>query len=87
MKAIDSYTDEIGIVKYNLKIDADDYEDDLKNLALNLRPTWSKECLKLKVFSGGLTNKLIGCLNTEINDQSQIILCRIFGSGSENYIT
>jgi hypothetical protein len=75
---MNSIIDEKGILTYKLTISSTDYEEDLINLILALKPTWSRENLKLKEFSGGLTNKLIGC--SSIIDDNEIILSRIYGS-------
>ncbi len=83
---IDSNTDDSGFIIFSLNINPNDYKEDLTNLIFNLKPSWSKEGLILKEFSGGLTNKLIGCSNSDDTDATETILCRIYGSGSENYI-
>lgn len=46
-----------------------------------LRPQWKKECHKYKLFSDGMTNKLVGVYVE--SDKTDMILIRVFGTKSE----
>ncbi|CAH1782920.1 unnamed protein product [Owenia fusiformis] len=51
-------------------------------LLRSMRPNWKN--VKCKVFTGGLTNKLIGCYNKGAKDD--MVLVKIYGNGTESFI-
>ena len=84
MGVLNSFTDDLGIVNYSFKIDGNNYRKDLNILISNLKPTWPVDQLVVKEYSGGLTNKLIGCSKDEKREET--ILTRIYGPGTDSYI-
>lgn len=78
--------DENGFLNFNLTLDPNNFKLDLERLILQLRPNWCKEKLRFKEYNGGLTNKLVGvCQINDLNERN-IILCRIYGGGTDKYI-
>jgi len=48
-----------------------------------IRPSWKEECVEWKVFTDGITNKLIGAW---CKDKMDMVLVRVYGSGTEKII-
>ncbi len=72
------------IPKFDVTINPSDYVVDLSEVIKKIKPDIDEDNLKYTVYHGGLTNKLIGCYDTSAPEH--IILCRIYGDGTENFI-
>ncbi|KAJ0179300.1 hypothetical protein K1T71_005012 [Dendrolimus kikuchii] len=67
-----------------ITIDENDLFDGVRKLLRVIRPTWSTDEIKFKVFTDGITNKLVGCqLNTSTNNEEDIVLVRIYGNKTD----
>lgn len=67
-----------------IKIDENHIFEGAKDLLAVLRPNWSPENIKFKVFTDGITNKLLGCqLNSSDSKEEDIVLIRIYGNKTD----
>ncbi|CAH0717217.1 unnamed protein product, partial [Brenthis ino] len=49
-----------------------------------IKPNWPPNNIKFKLFTDGITNKLVACqLNTEEDDGDNIVLVRIYGNKTD----
>ncbi|KAK9497649.1 hypothetical protein O3M35_004337 [Rhynocoris fuscipes] len=67
----------------NIDIFLDEYkvEESAFNILNYVRPDWKRSDLLYKVFTDGITNKLIGCWSAK--DPSDVILVRIYGKNTD----
>ncbi|CAG5074370.1 Similar to ETNK1: Ethanolamine kinase 1 (Homo sapiens) [Cotesia congregata] len=68
-------------VHIDIKIDENDYQDDIKIIVDILRPEWPKGQLQFKIFTNGITNKLIGIYYS--GHYSEMLLIRIYGNKTD----
>jgi len=77
----------MGLVKVNVTVDLKD-EDKLKSDSLpilsSIRPHWNHDNLHWRVFTDGITNKLVGVWHGD--DKSDTVLIRVYGCGTEKII-
>ena len=71
---------------YNISIDTgsrETLEEGCRKVICLVRPTWSSTEVQIKVFTDGLTNKLVGgwC-----KDKEDMVLVRIYGEDTEKFI-
>ncbi|XP_060741763.1 ethanolamine kinase 2 isoform X2 [Tachysurus vachellii] len=52
-------------------------------LLKTLRPQWRAEDIKLKVFTEGITNQLLGC---SVSSDSSVVLVRVYGRMTELFV-
>jgi ethanolamine kinase len=66
-----------------ISVDEINYEADILNILKAIRPNWRDNSkLKLKTFTDGITNKLVGCFYSD-NDINDVILVRIYGNKTD----
>jgi len=72
--------------EYNITIDATN-EDTVKQgcikVLMKVRPDWPSSELNLKMFTDGLTNKLVGAW---YKDKKDLVLVRIYGEDTDKFI-
>ncbi|KAI0236355.1 Ethanolamine kinase 1, partial [Lamellibrachia satsuma] len=67
----------------DLRIEAGDAESGSLKLVQLIKPKWSAEDIKLKRFTGGITNTLLGCWHKDDLDQEEMVLIRIYGANTD----
>jgi len=76
----------MSVVKVNVTVDLKD-EDKLKldSLAIlsQIRPHWNHDSISWRVFTDGITNKLVGAWS---GDKCDTVLIRVYGCGTEKII-
>lgn len=65
-------------MKINLTIDLDNYIDGTMQIICVVRPAWNKGNIKIKTFTDGISNKVLGFTHKE--DKSDIVIIRINGN-------
>ncbi|CAG9791938.1 unnamed protein product [Diatraea saccharalis] len=66
-----------------IKIEENDIYDGIQKLLKVIRPNWPTENLKFKLFTDGITNKLVACqLQNELNN-TNIVLVRLYGNKTD----
>jgi len=71
---------------YNVSIDTgsrETMEEGCRKVICLVRPTWSSTEVQIKVFTDGLTNKLVGGWCKDMED---MVLVRIYGEDTEKFI-
>ncbi|XP_062851721.1 ethanolamine kinase 1 [Trichomycterus rosablanca] len=69
------------VPKFNVTVDEQDYRPGALQLIKELRPNWKPSEVKMKSFTDGITNKLIGCyVGGTLQD---VVLVRIYGNKTE----
>ncbi|XP_053597991.1 ethanolamine kinase 1 [Microplitis demolitor] len=68
-------------VHIDLTIDENDYQDDIKQIVDILRKHWPKDQLEFKIFTNGITNKLIGVYYP--GHYNEMLLVRIYGNKTD----
>ncbi|BES90790.1 DNA ligase [Nesidiocoris tenuis] len=63
---------------------ADDYKEGAYLILEKLRPSWPAKDIIFKIFTDGITNRLIGCSLSGANDD--VILLRSYGKSTELFI-
>ncbi|XP_069753849.1 ethanolamine kinase 1-like isoform X3 [Narcine bancroftii] len=81
-------TDGISSVPRTKHLDIFVDEKELRNgieaLLREVRPLWDPTEVKLKNFTSGITNKLVGCYLDQ--DMEEIVLIRIYGKMTEHFV-
>ncbi|KAI0236353.1 Ethanolamine kinase 1 [Lamellibrachia satsuma] len=73
-----------GIIStFDLCIEVGDAESGSLKLVQLIKPKWSAEDIKLKRFTGGITNTLLGCWHKDDLDQKEMVLIRIYGANTD----
>ncbi|XP_028671594.1 ethanolamine kinase 1 isoform X3 [Erpetoichthys calabaricus] len=70
--------------KLNINVDEQDCNAGALKLIQQLRPTWDLTAVKMKMFTDGITNKLIGCYVDETMED--VVLVRIYGYMTELFV-
>ncbi|KAJ8411143.1 hypothetical protein AAFF_G00171490 [Aldrovandia affinis] len=73
-----------AVPKYNVTIDERDLRAGALNLIKELRPHWKPAEVKVKCFTDGITNKLIGCYVGGVTEE--VVLVRIYGNKTELFV-
>ena len=77
----------MDVLKVNVTIDLDD-DQKLKSGSLNIlkliRPGWTASQIHWRVFTDGITNKLLGAWSG--SDNTDTVLIRVYGRGTEKII-
>ena len=71
---------------YNVSINTntrDDMEEGCREVINLVRPTWPVTQIQIKVFTDGLTNKLVGGW---FKDKQDTVLVRIYGENTDKFI-
>lgn len=74
------------IPDYQITIGKENVETDVLNLVVKIRPDWISENLELKVFTGGLSNRLFGIYQKTDHNQLDMVLVRIFGESTHLFV-
>ncbi|KAI9516961.1 Ethanolamine kinase 1 [Dissostichus eleginoides] len=70
-----------AVPKIDVTVDESDYRSGALKLIKELRPSWKPSEVKLKFFTDGITNKLLGCyIGAFMQD---VVLVRIYGNKTE----
>uniref|UniRef100_A0A3Q0TEI9 ethanolamine kinase n=1 Tax=Amphilophus citrinellus TaxID=61819 RepID=A0A3Q0TEI9_AMPCI len=74
--------DEAPVVpKIDVTVEENDYRPGALKLMEELRPSWRPSEIKMKFFTDGITNKLLGCyVGAAMQD---VVLVRIYGNKTE----
>ncbi|XP_039617518.1 LOW QUALITY PROTEIN: ethanolamine kinase 1 [Polypterus senegalus] len=72
------------VPKLNINVDEQDCNEGALKLIKQLRPTWDLNAVKMKMFTDGITNKLIGCYVDETMED--VVLVRIYGNMTELFV-
>ncbi|KAF6726966.1 Ethanolamine kinase 1 [Oryzias melastigma] len=70
-----------AVPKIDTTVDDSDYRPGALMLLKELRPNWKPSEVKIKVFTDGITNKLLGCYVGPI--LQDVVLVRIYGNKTE----
>ncbi|KAI1888142.1 hypothetical protein AGOR_G00181990 [Albula goreensis] len=73
-----------AVPKYNVTVDEHDFRSGALKLMKELRPHWKPSEVKMKSFTDGITNKLIGCYVGSISQE--VVLVRIYGHKTELFV-
>ncbi|XP_013406296.1 ethanolamine kinase 1 [Lingula anatina] len=75
---------EAGVLHVDMKIDDKNVSEGALALLQTVKPSWKSEDVKIKVFTDGITNKLVGLYLPE--NPSDTVLVRIYGQNTELFI-
>ncbi|XP_041059079.1 ethanolamine kinase 1 isoform X2 [Carcharodon carcharias] len=73
-----------AIPKVHLTVDQQDVEAGSRRLMKEVRPHWDPAQVKLKVFTNGITNKLVACYVGDSLDD--VVLVRVYGNKTELFV-
>ncbi|KAJ8261984.1 hypothetical protein GJAV_G00160750 [Gymnothorax javanicus] len=73
-----------AVPKFNVTVDENDFRPGALKLLKNLRPHWKPSEIKMKSFTDGITNKLIGCYVGGV--MQEVVLVRIYGHKTELFL-
>ncbi|KAI6661577.1 Ethanolamine kinase 1 [Oopsacas minuta] len=63
-----------------------DISTDVINLVITIKPCWKGKSLKTKLFTDGISNKLIGCYHGDKISAGNCVIVRINGFGTDKII-
>ncbi|XP_038072269.1 ethanolamine kinase 1-like [Patiria miniata] len=66
-----------GVLRIDLTLDENNLEDGARKLLYLVRPEWNQEEINFKVFTSGISNKVVAGFRPEA--KSDIVLIRIYG--------
>lgn len=69
------------VLKIDVTVDENDYRLGALKLLKELRPMWKPSEIKVKFFTDGITNKLLGCYVGAV--MQDVVLVRIYGNKTE----
>ncbi|XP_012679955.2 ethanolamine kinase 1 [Clupea harengus] len=72
------------VPKLDVTVDEKDYRTGALKLIKELRPNWKPSEVKMKSFTDGITNKLIGCYMGGVMEE--VVLVRIYGHKTELFV-
>lgn len=72
------------VPKLDVTVDEHDYRPGALQLIRALRPYWKPTEVKMKTFTDGITNKLIGCYEGGVLED--VVLVRIYGNKTELFV-
>lgn len=72
----------LGVTHLSLTVDENDITGGALKVLEIIRPTWPKECIKFKLLTDGITNKLVGC-NLIDSDARETVLVRVYGNKTD----
>ncbi|XP_017285388.1 ethanolamine kinase 1 [Kryptolebias marmoratus] len=70
-----------AVPKIDVAVDERDYRTGALQLMKELRPNWKPSEIKVKFFTDGITNKLLGCYVGPV--MQDVVLVRIYGNKTE----
>ncbi|XP_039594678.1 ethanolamine kinase 1-like isoform X1 [Polypterus senegalus] len=71
-------------LQFDITVDENDYKAGVTELMCKLRPHWNPAEIKLKLFTDGITNKLLGCYTDDSMEDT--LLIRIYGNMTELFV-
>jgi len=67
-----------------ITVDENNFEAGTREILRNIRPKWAAKDIKFKLFTDGITNKLIGCFHVDPQTGSEeVCLVRIYGNKTD----
>eukprot|EP00062_Callorhinchus_milii_P014170 gi/632963292/ref/XP_007897798.1/ PREDICTED: ethanolamine kinase 1-like [Callorhinchus milii] len=72
------------VPKFTIYVDENDVIPGALRLVRELRPKWNTEQVKTKLFTDGITNKLVGCYVG--NTMEDVVLVRVYGNKTELFV-
>ncbi|XP_055586418.1 ethanolamine kinase [Uranotaenia lowii] len=73
-----------SVPKLTLTIDDSNVIEGAKEVLKVIRPQWTSESVNFKLFTDGITNKLVGCFNqSDNNASSDVVLIRVYGNKTD----
>ncbi|KAG5845769.1 ethanolamine kinase 1 isoform X1 [Anguilla anguilla] len=72
------------VPKFKVTVDENDFRSGALKLMKELRPHWKPSEVKMKCFTDGITNKLIGCYVGSV--MQEVVLVRIYGHKTELFV-
>ncbi|GFO50637.1 ethanolamine kinase 1-like [Plakobranchus ocellatus] len=69
-----------NVSKLDISLSDANFQEDARKIIGQIHPDWDLQNLKFKVFTDGITNKLLGCYQP--GDFDNLILVRVNGEGS-----
>ncbi|KAJ8006721.1 hypothetical protein DPEC_G00110150 [Dallia pectoralis] len=73
-----------AVPKIDVTLDENDYRSGALKLIKELRPFWKPSEVKIKFFTDGITNKLLGCYVDGVTQD--VVLVRIYGNKTELFV-
>lgn len=73
-----------SVPKIDVTLDENDYRSGALRLIKELRPNWKPSEVKIKFFTDGITNKLLGCYVG--GSMENVVLVRIYGNKTELFV-
>ncbi|XP_072905549.1 ethanolamine kinase 1-like isoform X1 [Hemitrygon akajei] len=73
-----------GTKHLEIFVDEQNLRNNIEALMKEVRPLWKSAEIKIKVFTSGITNKLVGCHVDQ--DMEEVVLVRIYGNMTERFI-
>ncbi|XP_072234062.1 ethanolamine kinase 1 [Leuresthes tenuis] len=70
-----------AVPKIDVTVEESDYRSGALQLMKELRPSWKPSEVKIKFFTDGITNKLLGCYMGAV--MQDVVLVRIYGNKTE----
>lgn len=68
----------------NVTIDVENLEQEAIAVSLQVRSDWSSLDVKVRVFTDGITNRLVGCFLED--DPDDVVLVRVYGENTQLFI-
>uniref|UniRef100_A0AAY4AXT1 ethanolamine kinase n=1 Tax=Denticeps clupeoides TaxID=299321 RepID=A0AAY4AXT1_9TELE len=72
------------VPKFDVTVNEQDYRGGALQLIKELRPHWKPSEVKMKPFTDGITNKLIGCYVGPVMED--VVLVRVYGNKTELFV-
>lgn len=71
-------------IHFPLTIDGDSLQEDAVVISRHVRPEWKNCDVRVRVFTDGITNRLVGCYLSDAPDD--VVLVRVYGEKTELFI-
>lgn len=81
---MNSHSDKSQVLNINLTISEDKLIEGSVSVLKLVRPDWDRDNIKFKIFTDGITNKLVGCFHDKNPDD--VILVRVYGHKTDMLI-
>lgn len=73
-----------SVLKLNIMVQENDLEGGALKLLKALRPHWSNKEIQIKLFTDGITNKLLACYVEDM--KKDVVLVRVYGNKTELFV-
>jgi len=74
----------VTVTHLNVTVNVNQLKEDALNIVRNIMKDWKDRKISVKIFTDGITNRLIGCFLPE--DKENVILIRVYGEKTELFI-